>query len=71
MRRKQRYTAEQILQWLRDHARGVPVSALCQTHGFADTSFYRWKARFGDPALLASANEAVGAAREVEPLLAA
>ncbi|MET3354353.1 UNVERIFIED_ORG: putative transposase [Xanthobacter viscosus] len=45
--RRSRFTEEQIIGILKEHAAGVPVSDLCRKHGVSDASIYKWKARFG------------------------
>ena len=44
---KKRFTEEQIMGFLREAEAGVMVRDLCRTHGFSDTSFYAWRAKFG------------------------
>lgn len=45
--RRSRFTEEQIIEILKEHEAGVPVSDLCRKHGVSDASIYKWKARFG------------------------
>ena len=46
-----RHTAEQILAILRDAeimiGSGQSVAAVCQKHGIADQTYYRWKSEYG------------------------
>jgi putative transposase len=44
---KQRFTEEQIIQVLREHAAGLKVADLCRKHGISDATLYKWKAKFG------------------------
>jgi putative transposase len=45
MARKSKYTAAAILAIL-DEANTSTVRAVCRRHGFAEKTFYRWRARF-------------------------
>jgi putative transposase len=44
---KKRYTEEQIIGFLREADAGLPVKELCRKHGFSESSYYAWKAKFG------------------------
>ena len=44
---KKRFTEEQIIGFLRDADKGVPVKELCRKHGFSEASFYLWRSKFG------------------------
>ncbi len=44
---KKRFSEEQIIGFLKEAERGVPVKALCRKHGFSDASFYLWRSKFG------------------------
>ena len=44
---KRRFSEEQIIGFLKEADRGMPVVELCRKHGFSDTSYYKWKAKFG------------------------
>ena len=45
--RKSRFTEEQIALALRQAEGGTPVSEVCRKLGITETTFYRWKKRFG------------------------
>ena len=44
---KIRFTDEQIIQVLKEHAAGVKVAEICRKHGVSDATLYKWKAKFG------------------------
>lgn len=44
---KKRFTEEQIIGFLKEAERGVPVKELCRRHGFSDASFYLWRSKYG------------------------
>ena len=46
MKRK-RYTEEQIIGILKESEAGVSVKDLCRKHGMSETSFYKWRNKFG------------------------
>jgi putative transposase len=45
--RKSRFTEEQIIKVLKEHAAGVSAGELCRKHGISDATFYKWRSRFG------------------------
>ncbi len=45
--RKSRFTDEQIVGILGEHAAGGGASALCRRHGISEQTFYRWKQKYG------------------------
>jgi putative transposase len=44
---KKRFSEEQVIGFLREADRGVPVRELCRKHGFSDASYYLWRSKFG------------------------
>lgn len=44
---KKRFSEEQIIGFLRESDKGVPVKELCRKHGFSEASFYLWRSKFG------------------------
>jgi putative transposase len=44
---KKRFSEEQIIGVLKEHAAGGNVGGLCRRHGISQTTLYKWKAKFG------------------------
>ena len=44
---KKRFSEEQIIGFLREGDKGVPVKELCRKHGFSEASYYLWRNKFG------------------------
>ena len=44
---KKRYTEEQIIGFLKEADKGVPVKELCRKHGFSEPSYYAWRSKYG------------------------
>jgi putative transposase len=44
--RKSRFSDEQIVGILKEHATGAPTGALCRRHGISEQTLYRWKAKY-------------------------
>ena len=45
--RKNRFTEEQIIKALKEHAAGLSVNELCRKYGVSDATFYKWRSRYG------------------------
>ena len=44
---KKRFTEEQIIQVLKEHAAGAKVAEIGRKHGVSDATLYKWKAKYG------------------------
>ena len=44
---KKRFSEEQIIGFLREADKGVPVKELCRKHGFSEASYYLWRSKYG------------------------
>ena len=45
--RKSRFTEAQIIGVLQEHEAGAKITELCRRHGITETTFHRWKRKFG------------------------
>lgn len=45
--RKSRFTPEQIIGILREAEAGAKISELCRRHGITETTFHRWRRKYG------------------------
>jgi putative transposase len=45
--KKSRFTEEQIISILREQELGNPTAEVCRRHGISQTTFYKWKAKYG------------------------
>lgn len=46
--RKSRFTDEQVIGVLREVASGAKLTTVCRRLGITVTTYYRWKAKFGE-----------------------
>jgi putative transposase len=45
--RKSRFSEEQIVGIVTEHAAGGGTAALCRRHGISEQTLYRWKRKYG------------------------
>ena len=45
--RRSRFTEEQVIAILMEQERGASTADVCRRHGISQTTFYKWKAKFG------------------------
>jgi putative transposase len=45
--RRSRFTEEQIIGALKEHAAGLSAADLCRKHGISGATFYKWRSRYG------------------------
>jgi putative transposase len=46
--KRSRFSEEQIVAALKEHAAGTPTGELCRRLGISDQTLYNWKRKFGD-----------------------
>lgn len=49
--RRSRFSEEQIIGILREHEAGAKLDELCRRHNVSQTTFYKWRARYGGMAV--------------------
>ncbi len=46
--KRSHFSESQIIRILKEAEAEVPLADLCRTYGFSKSSFYKWKAKYGD-----------------------
>ena len=49
--RTSRFTEEQIIGIVREYEAGAKLSELCRRHNISQTTFYKWRAKYGGMAV--------------------
>jgi putative transposase len=44
--RKSRFSEDQIVSILKEHALGEPTGTLCRRHGISEQTLYRWRHKY-------------------------
>ena len=44
---KKRFTEEQIIRIIKEQEAGASVDDICRRHGIGNSTFYKWKSKFG------------------------
>jgi putative transposase len=45
--KRSRFSEEQIIAILREQEAGAKTADVCRKHGVSDSTFYKWKAKYG------------------------
>ena len=45
--KKSRFSEQQIIGILKEHAAGMTAAELCRKHGISDATFYKWRSKYG------------------------
>lgn len=45
--KRSRFSEEQIIGILKEHAAGRSATELCRKHGISDATFYTWRKKYG------------------------
>ncbi len=45
--KRSRFSAEQIIGILKEHAAGLTAAELCRKHGISDVTFDKWRSKYG------------------------
>ena len=45
--RKSRFSEQEIIGILKEHAAGISAAELCRKHGISDATFCKWRSKYG------------------------
>ncbi len=45
--KRSRFNEEQIIRILKEQESGITTADLCRRHGIAESTFYKWKSKYG------------------------
>lgn len=70
--KKVQFSDSQIMAILKQAESGIPVPELCREHGMANSTFYKWRAKYGgmDASLLARMKELEAENRQLKKMYA-
>jgi putative transposase len=70
--KKIQFSDSQIMAILKQAENGIPVPELCREHGMANSTFYKWRAKFGgmDASLLSRMRELEAENRQLKKMYA-
>lgn len=70
--KRSRYSDSQIMAILKQSEEGVPVAALCREHGMSNSTFYKWRAKYGgmDASMVARLKELEAENRRLKKMYA-
>ena len=70
--KKAHFSDSQILAILKQAENGVPVPQLCREHGMGNSTFYKWRAKYGgmDASLMARIKELENENRRLKKMYA-
>lgn len=44
--KKSRFSDSEIMNFLKEAEKGIPVAQICRTHGISNATFYSWRAKY-------------------------
>jgi len=70
--KKAHFSDSQILTILKQAEKGIPVPELCREHGMSNSSFYKWRSKYGgmDASLMTRMKELEGENRRLKKMYA-
>jgi putative transposase len=72
MMKKAHFTNSQIMAILKQADSGVPIPELCREHGMSNSSFYKWRTKYGgmDASLMTRMKESEDQNRRLKKMYA-